>query len=73
MAGPACIRVYQNHPLDSTRWQHIALRPGDIVISTAYKAGTTFTQTIVGNLLFCIEPPVIVPRQDLTAAAVGYE
>ncbi len=52
MASPARTRVYQNHHLDSTRWQHIALRPGDIVISTAYKAGTTFTQTIVGNLLF---------------------
>ena len=52
MARPARTHVYQNHHLDSTRWEHIALRPGDIVISTAYKAGTTFTQTIVGNLLF---------------------
>jgi hypothetical protein len=25
---------------------------GDIVVSTAYKAGTTLTQTIVFNLLF---------------------
>jgi aryl sulfotransferase len=49
---PARSRVYQNHHLDSTRWDAIALRPDDIVISTAYKAGTTFTQTIVGNLIF---------------------
>ena len=49
---PACTRVYQNHHLDSTRWEHIDLRPGDIVISTAYKAGTTLAQTIVGNLIF---------------------
>jgi aryl sulfotransferase len=49
---PQRTRVYQNHHLDSTRWQHIDLRPDDIIISTAYKAGTTFTQTIVGNLLF---------------------
>ena len=52
MAGPERTRVYQNHHLDSTRWEQIALRPGDIVISTAYKAGTTLTQMIVGNLLF---------------------
>jgi len=52
LAGPARTRVYQNHHLDSTRWDQISLRPGDIVISTAYKAGTTFTQTIVGHLLF---------------------
>jgi aryl sulfotransferase len=49
---PKRTRVYQNHHLDSTRWAHIDLRPDDIIISTAYKAGTTFTQTIVGNLLF---------------------
>jgi len=51
-ALPQRTRVYQNHHLDSTRWDAIALRPGDIVISTAYKAGTTWTQTIVGNLIF---------------------
>jgi len=51
-AKPECTRVYQNHHLDSTRWEAIALRPGDVVISTAYKAGTTFAQTIVGELIF---------------------
>jgi hypothetical protein len=51
-AQPARQHVYQNHHLDSTRWDHVELRPSDIVISTAYKAGTTFTQTIVGNLIF---------------------
>ncbi len=49
---PKIEHVYQNHHLDSTRWDHIPLRPDDIVISTAYKAGTTFTQTIVANLIF---------------------
>lgn len=52
MTEPTRRHVYQNHHLDSTRWEQIDLRPGDIVISTAYKAGTTFTQTIVGNLIF---------------------
>jgi aryl sulfotransferase len=49
---PRIEHVYQNHHLDSTRWDHVTLRPDDIVISTAYKAGTTFAQTIVGELLF---------------------
>jgi aryl sulfotransferase len=44
-------RVYQNHHLDSTRWRYFAHRPGDIVVSTSYKAGTTWMQTIVANLL----------------------
>ncbi len=45
-------RVYQNHHLDSTRWDYFARRPGDIVISTSYKAGTTWMQAIVGQLLY---------------------
>lgn len=44
--------VYQNHHMDSTRWNWFTPRSDDIVIATSYKAGTTFTQTIVGNLLF---------------------
>ena len=45
-------RVYQNHHLDSTRWEGFRPRDGDIVIATSYKAGTTWTQAIVANLLF---------------------
>ena len=44
-------RIYQNHHLDSTRWRYFEHRPGDIVISTSYKSGTTWMQTIVANLL----------------------
>ena len=51
-ARPAIHHVYQNHHLDSTRWRYFEHRPGDIVISTSYKAGTTWMQTIVGNLLY---------------------
>ena len=45
-------RIYQNHHLDSTRWQQFTPRPSDIVITTAYKAGTTWMQAIVTQLLF---------------------
>jgi aryl sulfotransferase len=44
-------RIYQNHHLDSTRWNYFEHRPDDIVISTSYKAGTTWMQTIMGHLL----------------------
>lgn len=50
-------RVYQNHHLDSTRWDSFRRRPGDIVIGTSYKAGTTWTQSIVAHLLFPPEGP----------------
>lgn len=49
---PRRTRVYQNHHLDSTRWNWFTPRKDDIIVATSYKAGTTFTQTIVGNLLF---------------------
>jgi aryl sulfotransferase len=51
-ARPEVRHVYQNHHLDTTRWDGFETRPDDIVISTAYKAGTTLVQTIVTNLIF---------------------
>ena len=38
--------------LESARWDKFARRADDIVISTSYKGGTTWTQTIVGMLVF---------------------
>ena len=49
---PTVTKVYQNHTVDSTRWQHYKPRAGDVVISTSHKAGTTWTQLIVLNLLY---------------------
>jgi aryl sulfotransferase len=51
-ARPQVRHIYQNHHLDTRRWDRFTPRRGDIVISTAYKAGTTLTQTIVMNLLY---------------------
>ncbi|PHR58329.1 MAG: sulfotransferase [Robiginitomaculum sp.] len=53
MKHPKKTREYTHHPLiDGTRWQAYTHRPNDIVISTSYKAGTTWMQTIVANLLY---------------------
>jgi aryl sulfotransferase len=53
---PQRTRTYQNHHLDSTRWDGFVHRPGDIVISTSYKAGTTWTQRIVSLIVLGPEP-----------------
>jgi len=49
---PAVTHVYQNHTLDSTRWDHFSPRDDDIVIATPYKSGTTWMQIIVMHLIF---------------------
>jgi hypothetical protein len=49
---PEIKHPYQNHSMDSLRWNFFAPRAGDIVVATSYKAGTTWVQAIVGNLIF---------------------
>lgn len=43
---------YQNFISDSDRWKGFRFRPGDIVISTPAKCGTTWTQRICALLIF---------------------
>ena len=49
---PARDRTYQCHHFDSTRWNYYLPRSDDIIVATSYKAGTTWTQGIIANLLF---------------------
>ena len=53
---PERVHEYRNHHLDSTRWDHFNVRDGDIVVTTAYKAGTTWTQRILAALVLGLEP-----------------
>lgn len=49
---PRKTREIHNHHFDSTVWNDFAFRPDDIVIGTYAKSGTTWTQQIVGQLVF---------------------
>lgn len=49
---PRKLRELQNHHMDSTRWDGFPFRDDDIVIGTYAKAGTTWLQQIVSQLLF---------------------
>src|SRR5258707_12131513 len=52
ISRPTVNHVYQNHLLDSTRWNRFVPRNDDIIIATPYKAGKTWMQTIVMHLIF---------------------
>lgn len=52
LAAPSAVRTYLNHHLDSRHWQRYRPRPGDVVVTTSYKSGTTWMQYILLNLIF---------------------
>lgn len=45
------MRRYLGWMADSRRWDQLALRPDDIIISTPSKCGTTWTQNLVGMMV----------------------
>ena len=51
MGYPKITPTYLNHHLDSSRWEVYEPEVGDIVVTTSYKSGTTFTQQILYNML----------------------
>jgi aryl sulfotransferase len=52
MVWPRKTRETQNCICDSTRWNGFKFRDDDVVIATYAKTGTTWTQQIVGKLVF---------------------
>ena len=57
-AWPRKTRELHNHHMDSTIWEDFNFREDDIVVGTYAKSGTTWTQQIVGQLVFRGEPHV---------------
>jgi aryl sulfotransferase len=49
---PEVRHLYQDHSMDSSRWDFFTPRADDIVVATSYKAGTIWVQAIIGNLIF---------------------
>jgi hypothetical protein len=56
---------YQSHDEDSVRWLGFPFRPGDIVISTRRRTGTTWLQMICALLIFQ-RPELPVPLWHLS-------
>ncbi len=52
LSYPAKTREMHSHHFDSTIWNGFAFRDDDIIISTYAKAGTTWVQQIVSQLIF---------------------
>jgi aryl sulfotransferase len=59
------VRRYVGTVYDSNRWDGFELRPGDIIISTPPKCGTTWTQMICALLVFQ-EPELPLPLDSLS-------
>ncbi|MCA9295325.1 MAG: sulfotransferase domain-containing protein [Phycisphaerales bacterium] len=57
---PVKSRELQNHHFDSTIWNDFAFRDDDIIISTYCKAGTTWVQQMIAQMLFGGDPDLHV-------------
>src|SRR6478609_192845 len=61
-ARMTAVRRYEASMYDSNRWDGFELRPGDIIISTPPKCGTTWTQMICALLI--LQEPHLPLRLD---------
>lgn len=60
---PEIKHVYKNHHIDSAVWAHYFPRKDDIIISSGFKSGTTWMQTIIAHLIFENEAGIPWPIQ----------
>jgi aryl sulfotransferase len=59
---PRKTRELHNHHMNSTIWDRFAFRDDDVIVATYGKAGTTWTQHIVGQLIFQGDPSVEIAK-----------
>lgn len=64
IAWPRKTRELHSHHFDSTIWNDLRFRDDDIVIATYAKAGTTWMQQIVAQLLFGGDPDLAVAEMS---------
>lgn len=64
IAWPRKTRELHNHHFDSTIWNDLHFRDDDVVIATYAKAGTTWMQQIVAQLLFGGDPELAVAEMS---------
>ena len=77
VAWPVKTREIHNHHMNSEVWNSFKFRDDDIVIATYGKAGTTWMQQILAQLIFNgaedIEVSPLSPWLDLTTSLPSYE
>jgi len=61
---PQKTRELHSHHFDSTIWNDFEFRDDDIIIATYAKAGTTWVQQIIGQLLFKGDPDLAVAEMS---------
>src|SRR5204862_6945854 len=52
VSWPRKTRELHSHHFDSTVWNEFRFRDDDIIVATYAKSGTTWTQQIVGQLIY---------------------
>lgn len=62
---PRRVHHYQNAVMNSAKWDAFVPRNDDIIITTSYKAGTTWLQAICAALVFQ-QPQPPVPQDELS-------